>query len=52
VQFAGARAASVRAAPLLNEHGAEIRKALAAGERWPELPAGSAPAQARASAGR
>lgn len=52
VQFAGERAASVRAAPLLNEHGAEIRKALAAGERWPELPGGAAPAQAKASAAR
>jgi len=52
VQFAGARAASVRAAPLLNEHGAEIRKALAAGERWPELPGSAAPAQAKASAAR
>ncbi len=37
VQFAGERAASVRAAPLLNEHGAAIREALAAGERWPQM---------------
>ena len=37
VQFAGQRAASVRAAPLLNEHGTHIRKALAEGERWPAL---------------
>jgi crotonobetainyl-CoA:carnitine CoA-transferase CaiB-like acyl-CoA transferase len=52
VQFAGARAASVRAAPLLNEHGAAIRKSLAAGERWPELPGGAVAAQAKASAGQ
>ncbi|HEY2685994.1 MAG TPA: CoA transferase [Steroidobacteraceae bacterium] len=37
VQFGGGRAASVRAAPVLNEHGAAIREALARGERWPEL---------------
>jgi crotonobetainyl-CoA:carnitine CoA-transferase CaiB-like acyl-CoA transferase len=41
VQFAGERAASVRAAPLLNEHGPAIRNALAAGGRWPELSVGS-----------
>jgi len=35
VQFAGARSGSVRAAPLLNEHGASIREHLARGERWP-----------------
>ncbi|HWG70102.1 MAG TPA: CoA transferase [Steroidobacteraceae bacterium] len=35
VQFAGVRSASVRAAPLLDEHGAAIRDALARGERWP-----------------
>jgi crotonobetainyl-CoA:carnitine CoA-transferase CaiB-like acyl-CoA transferase len=35
VQFAGKRCASVRAAPLLNEHGAAIRSALSKGERWP-----------------
>ncbi len=46
VQFGGVRAASVRAAPLLNEHGESIRTALARGEAWPaaarhekELPA-------------
>jgi crotonobetainyl-CoA:carnitine CoA-transferase CaiB-like acyl-CoA transferase len=37
VQFGGQRAASVRAAPLLDEHGAAIREALAAGGRWPSL---------------
>lgn len=52
VQFAGARAASVRAAPLLNEHGSVIRNALAAGERWPELSGDGAPGQAKASAAR
>jgi crotonobetainyl-CoA:carnitine CoA-transferase CaiB-like acyl-CoA transferase len=36
VQFSGARARSVRAAPLLNEHGSEIRAALAAAAAWPE----------------
>src|SRR5262249_18615966 len=45
VQFAGERAASVRAAPLLNEHGTAIRAALAAGDRWPEL-VGSSSGQA------
>ncbi len=35
VQFAGVREPSVRAAPLLNQHGAAIRKGLARGERWP-----------------
>ncbi len=35
VQFSGMRQASVRAAPLLNEHGADIRDGLARGERWP-----------------
>lgn len=35
VRFAGERAASVHAAPLLDEHGAEIREALKAGVRWP-----------------
>lgn len=37
VQFAGARSASVRAAPLLDEHGAAIREALARGARWPQM---------------
>jgi crotonobetainyl-CoA:carnitine CoA-transferase CaiB-like acyl-CoA transferase len=35
VQFGGARSSSVRAAPLLGEHGAPIREALARGEPWP-----------------
>jgi crotonobetainyl-CoA:carnitine CoA-transferase CaiB-like acyl-CoA transferase len=52
VQFAGERAASVRAAPLLNEHGAAIRSSLAAGERWPELESGSDQVHTRASAAR
>jgi crotonobetainyl-CoA:carnitine CoA-transferase CaiB-like acyl-CoA transferase len=37
VQFDGRRAGSVRAAPLLDEHGATIREALAGGGRWPSL---------------
>jgi crotonobetainyl-CoA:carnitine CoA-transferase CaiB-like acyl-CoA transferase len=44
VQFDGARARAVRAAPLINEHGTAIREALARGEGWPSLPAdGTAP---------
>jgi crotonobetainyl-CoA:carnitine CoA-transferase CaiB-like acyl-CoA transferase len=35
VQFGGMRAHSVRAAPLLNEHGAAIRAELASGVAWP-----------------
>jgi crotonobetainyl-CoA:carnitine CoA-transferase CaiB-like acyl-CoA transferase len=35
VQFDGARAASVTAAPTLDEHGDAIRAAFARGERWP-----------------
>jgi len=35
VQFDGERAQSVRAAPLLDQHGASIRAALARGEVWP-----------------
>jgi crotonobetainyl-CoA:carnitine CoA-transferase CaiB-like acyl-CoA transferase len=35
VQFGGARAGSVRPAPLLNEHGAAIRAELASGVAWP-----------------
>jgi crotonobetainyl-CoA:carnitine CoA-transferase CaiB-like acyl-CoA transferase len=35
VQFAGERAQSVRAAPLLNEHGTAIRGALGRGDQWP-----------------
>jgi crotonobetainyl-CoA:carnitine CoA-transferase CaiB-like acyl-CoA transferase len=37
VQFGGTRARSVRAAPLLDEHGASIRAAMARGEAWPGL---------------
>jgi crotonobetainyl-CoA:carnitine CoA-transferase CaiB-like acyl-CoA transferase len=36
-QFDGARAQSVSAAPLLNQHGAAIRAALDAGIAWPEM---------------
>jgi crotonobetainyl-CoA:carnitine CoA-transferase CaiB-like acyl-CoA transferase len=35
VQFGGARSRSVRAAPLLDEHGVRIRAALANGKHWP-----------------
>jgi crotonobetainyl-CoA:carnitine CoA-transferase CaiB-like acyl-CoA transferase len=35
VQFGGVRESSVRAAPLLNEHGDSIRAAIAGGEQWP-----------------
>jgi crotonobetainyl-CoA:carnitine CoA-transferase CaiB-like acyl-CoA transferase len=35
VQFDGARAESVSAAPLLNQHGEAIRAALGQGESWP-----------------
>jgi crotonobetainyl-CoA:carnitine CoA-transferase CaiB-like acyl-CoA transferase len=34
VQFDGARATGVTTAPLLDEHGADIRRALAAGTSW------------------
>jgi crotonobetainyl-CoA:carnitine CoA-transferase CaiB-like acyl-CoA transferase len=37
VQFGGERARFVRAAPLLNEHGAAIRAELANGVAWPSL---------------
>jgi crotonobetainyl-CoA:carnitine CoA-transferase CaiB-like acyl-CoA transferase len=37
VQFGGVRADSVRAAPLLNEHGESIRAAIARGEQWPHI---------------
>jgi crotonobetainyl-CoA:carnitine CoA-transferase CaiB-like acyl-CoA transferase len=37
VQFDGERSPSVRAAPLLDEHGPAIRAALAQGENWPDL---------------
>ena len=50
VQFAGERASSVRAAPLLNEHGAAIRKSLAAGAGWPALESGSGVAPEKVSA--
>ena len=35
VQFGGVRSSTVRAAPLLNEHGDSIRAAIAGGEQWP-----------------
>jgi crotonobetainyl-CoA:carnitine CoA-transferase CaiB-like acyl-CoA transferase len=35
VQVGGVRAGSVRAAPLLNEHGDSLRAAIARGEQWP-----------------
>jgi crotonobetainyl-CoA:carnitine CoA-transferase CaiB-like acyl-CoA transferase len=35
VQFSGKRCATVRAAPLLDEHGAAIRAALSKGQCWP-----------------
>ncbi|HUI58835.1 MAG TPA: CoA transferase, partial [Steroidobacteraceae bacterium] len=38
VQFGGERCLSVRAAPLLNEHGPAIRDAMSGGERWPARP--------------
>ena len=38
VQFGSERSKSVRAAPLIDEHGAAIREALGAGHRWPDLP--------------
>lgn len=37
VQFGGRHAESVRAAPLLNEHGGQIREALARSEGWPGI---------------
>jgi crotonobetainyl-CoA:carnitine CoA-transferase CaiB-like acyl-CoA transferase len=37
VQFGGERARCVRAAPLLNEHGAAIRADLASGSAWPGI---------------
>jgi crotonobetainyl-CoA:carnitine CoA-transferase CaiB-like acyl-CoA transferase len=43
VQFGGMRARSVRAAPLLDEHGATIRAELASGAAWPRR-AGAVPA--------
>ena len=41
VQFGGKRASTVRAAPMLNEHGDAIRAALGRGESWPERSAGA-----------
>ena len=38
VQFGGERSRSVRAAPLLNEHGGAIRRAMGGGQRWPARP--------------
>ncbi|MGH8289404.1 MAG: CaiB/BaiF CoA transferase family protein [Steroidobacteraceae bacterium] len=35
VRFAGGRASGVHAAPLLDEHGAQIREALGRGVKWP-----------------
>lgn len=43
VQFGGARSASVRAAPTLNEHGAAIRAELARGTNWPDPIRAAAP---------
>jgi hypothetical protein len=37
VQFSGDRSNSVRAAPLLDEHGVLIRAALAGSPGWPAL---------------
>jgi len=37
IQFDRERWQQVRTAPLLDEHGATIRKALADGERWPDM---------------
>jgi hypothetical protein len=37
VQFSGGRSNSVRAAPLLDEHGTVIRGALAASLGWPQI---------------
>ena len=45
VQFAGARSRSVRAAPLLDEHGAQIRDGMARGEGWPRADDDSTSAQ-------
>jgi crotonobetainyl-CoA:carnitine CoA-transferase CaiB-like acyl-CoA transferase len=44
VQFFGARSHSVQAAPLLNEHGAQIRADLATDSGWPDARSGAAPA--------
>lgn len=47
VQFDGDRAPSVTAAPLLDEHGAQLRNAIARGERWPAIRGESPGARAR-----
>jgi hypothetical protein len=44
LQFDGKRATSVSAAPLLNQHGDEIRAALARDKHWPS-PSAAAGAQ-------
>ena len=44
IQFGGTRAGSVRAAPMLNEHGAAIRADMASGARWPSAAAAAAAA--------
>jgi crotonobetainyl-CoA:carnitine CoA-transferase CaiB-like acyl-CoA transferase len=41
VQFSGARAGAVSAAPLLDEHGESIRAALRRGDPWPERTGGA-----------
>lgn len=42
VQFDGTRSTQVTGAPLLDEHGATIRRSLAASERWPDASLASA----------
>ena len=39
VQFDGARPSRVTTAPLLDEHGADIRRSLSAAPRWPSAAA-------------
>jgi hypothetical protein len=48
VQFDGQRASLVSAAPLLDEHGGEIRTALSKDKRWPSR---AIPVSARRVAG-
>jgi crotonobetainyl-CoA:carnitine CoA-transferase CaiB-like acyl-CoA transferase len=43
IQFDGQRAKGVRTAPLLDEHGADIRQALGADGGWPALAASHFP---------
>jgi crotonobetainyl-CoA:carnitine CoA-transferase CaiB-like acyl-CoA transferase len=45
LQFDGERAATVRSAPLLDEHGAAIREAMASASRWPDRDAVPPPAR-------